>query len=63
MTTRASKQSVSVVLAPTFVPRKIRVAETNLAPEILSADHEDFLVDPGETFETVGSGTFRTKIR
>lgn len=63
MTTRVSKQSVSVVLAPAFVPRKIRVTETNLAPEVLSESHEHFLVVPSETFETVTNGTFRTKIR
>ncbi len=65
MTTRVTKQSVAVILAPTLTPKKIRVTEMNFAPyvEPLSPDHEDFLVDPGETFETTDSGTFRTKIR
>lgn len=63
MTTRVSKQSVSVVLAPEFVPRKIRITETNLVLEVPSLAHEDFIVVPSETFETADKGTFRTKIR
>lgn len=65
MTTRVTKQTVAVILAPVVPPRKIRVTEMNLAifVEPPSLDHEDFLVVPGETFETVATGTFRVKIK